>query len=109
MTLFRLPIIWRYLLIIWLIATLFNINKAYHIDDTFHLEAAESIKANPTHPLSGLINWDDSPQPMYKHNQPPLLFYIISLHSIIFGNSELAMHLLLSIFSFLSLFYYLQS
>jgi hypothetical protein len=108
MTLFRLPIIWRYLLIIWLIATLFNINKAYHIDDTFHLEAAESIKANPTHPLSGLINWDDSPKPMYKHNQPPLLFYIISLHSLIFGNSELAMHLLLSIFSFLSLFYFLK-
>ena len=108
MTLFRLPIIWRYLLIIWLIATLFNINKAYHIDDTFHLEAAESIKANPTHPLSGLINWDDSPKPMYKHNQPPLLFYIISLHSMIFGNSELAMHLLLSIFSFLSLFYFLK-
>lgn len=108
MTLLRLPIIWRYLLIIWIIATLFNINKAYHIDDTFHLEAAENIKANPKHPLSGLINWDDSPQPMYKHNQPPLLFYIISLHSLIFGNSELAMHLLLSIFSFFSLFYFLK-
>ena len=49
MKLDRLPLIWRYLLIIWLIATLLNINKAYHIDDTFHFEAAENIKANPTH------------------------------------------------------------
>ena len=77
----RIPLLWRYILLIWLIATLFNLNKAYHIDDAFHLEAAAHIVKNPLRPMSGFINWDDVPKPMYEHNQPPLLFYIISFYS----------------------------
>ncbi len=94
------------IIILWLVLTLININKAYHIDDTFHLEAAECISQHPLKPMSGEINWYDVPQPMYEFNQPPLLFYCIYLFQKIFGESEIALHLLISIFSFLSLLYF---
>lgn len=92
--------------LLWLILTVFNFNKAYHIDDTFHLEAAKWIVDNPLHPMSGLINWGDFPTAMYTHNQPPLFFYIIALTYMLFGDSEIVMHLLISAFSFFSLFYF---
>ncbi len=94
------------ILIIWLLVTLLNINKAYHIDDTFHLKAAECLQVNPLKPMSGLINWDNSPTPMYMHNQPPLFFYLIALTDYLFGNNEIVMHLLLSVFVLLSLVYF---
>jgi len=90
----------------WILLTAININKAYHIDDTFHLEAAESIKQHPLKPMSGSINWRNSPTPMFEYNQPPLFFYIIAFAQIILGDSEISMHLLLSIFTFLSLYFF---
>jgi hypothetical protein len=104
----RIPLLWRYILLIWLIATIFNLHKAYHIDDAFHLEAAAHIVKNPLRPMSGFINWDDVPKPMYQHNQPPLLFYIISLNQYLFGTSEIAMHFMMSIFTFFSLYYFFK-
>ena len=92
-----------YLLFLWIILTAFNINKAYHIDDTFHMEAAKLLIQHPLKPMSGYINWDDSPAPMYTANQPPLFFYIIAGYQVLFGESEVANHLLLSVFTFLSL------
>lgn len=100
----RNPIV--YVGFLWIILTAININKAYHIDDTFHLEAAECIAQHPLKPMSGLINWGNSPEPMYEHNQPPLFFYLICIIQQFFGNSEIALHLLLSIFTFLALFYF---
>jgi 4-amino-4-deoxy-L-arabinose transferase-like glycosyltransferase len=94
------------ILFLWLVLTGININKAFHIDDTFHLEASEWIKDNPTHPMSGFINWKDVPTPIYSHNQPPLFFFLIALFSLVFGESEIALHLLLSVFTFLGLFYF---
>jgi len=94
------------LFIVWLILSIININKAFHIDDSFHLEAAKNIIAQPLKPMSGLINWGDVPTPMYKHNQPPLLFYVISMTAYFFGFNEISLHLLLSIFTFLSLLFF---
>ncbi len=92
--------------LIWAILTLINLNKAYHIDDTFHLEAAEQIQENPFHPMSGSIDWDNEPRPIYQYNQPPLLFYLILLTKMLFGNGEVPMHLMLSVFTFLSLYFF---
>lgn len=95
-----------YIFFLWIILTAINIDKAYHIDDTFHLEASEYIGQHPLKPMSGFINWGNSPTPMYEHNQPPLFFYLICIYQKFFGNSEIALHLLLSIFTFLALLYF---
>jgi len=96
----------RYFLIIllWLGLTSININKAFHIDDTFHIEAADWIRSHPATPMSGYINWKNLPTPMYSHNQPPLFFFLIAIFAGIFGVSEIPLHQLLSIFTFLSLY-----
>jgi hypothetical protein len=95
-----------YIIIFWVLLTAININKAYHIDDTFHLEAAECIRQHPFKPMSGCINWHDSPSPMYEYNQPPLFFYLILLFQFFEAGNEISMHLLLSVFTFLSLLYF---
>jgi hypothetical protein len=95
-----------YLILLCLVLTLINIDKAYHIDDTFHLEAAEHIVNHPLKPMSGCINWDNKPTPMHMHNQPPLFFFLIGIYQTFFGKSEIALHLLISIFTFLSLWYF---
>lgn len=94
------------LFFIWIILTSININKAYHIDDTFHLQAAEHLVKNPTKPMSGVINWGNNPTPMYEHNQPPLFFYLIAIGIQLFGSNEIALHLLFSIFTFLALLFF---
>lgn len=95
-----------YVFFLWIVLTGININKAYHIDDTFHLEAAQCISQHPLKPMSGNINWGNSPTPMYEHNQPPLFFYLISISQKFFGDSEISLHLILSIFTFIALFYF---
>ena len=94
------------LFVLWCSLTAININKAFHIDDTFHLEAAENIMENPLEPMSGLLNWANDPVPLYHYNQPPLFFYMIALHIKLFGNSEISLHLFLSIFTFLVLYFF---
>jgi len=98
----------KYFLVVvfWIILTLFNINKAFHIDDAFHLEAAQSISQNPAAPMSGYINWYDNPEPMYTYNQPPLFFFMIAGVSSVFDFGEVPLHLLLSVFTFIALFYF---
>lgn len=91
-------------LILWLVLTGININKAFHIDDTFHLGAAAWITNHPATPMSGMINWSNIPTPFYRHNQPPLFFYLIAVTSWFFGMSEVPLHLLIAIFTFLALF-----
>jgi 4-amino-4-deoxy-L-arabinose transferase-like glycosyltransferase len=93
---------------IFIVLTLFNCNKAFHIDDTFHLEAARWIAENPLRPMSGLINWLNDPTPLYSHNQPPLFFYLVALVSLVFGFYEFPMHLMISTFTLLSLFYFMK-
>ncbi|TXH22806.1 MAG: glycosyltransferase family 39 protein [Chitinophagaceae bacterium] len=95
------------ILAVWIFLTAFNINKAFHADDAFHLEAASHIMHDPLHPMSGIIRWDnEAPTPIYYGNQPPLLFYMIAGISYLFGYSEIALHIFISIFSFLALFWF---
>lgn len=94
------------LLLLWLFLTVFNLNKAYHIDDTFHLEAAEWIKDHPSAPMSGFINWDQTAEPLHAFNQPPLFFFMVAGIMQMAGSSEIVMHLFLSIFTFLCLYFF---
>lgn len=96
----------HFLLMIWLFLTLVNLNKAFHIDDTFHLEAAVQITQDPLHPMSGSINWNDTPHKISIYNQPPLFFFLIAGVGNLLGYTEFPLHLLLSVFSFLALYYF---
>ena len=96
--------------LIWIFLTAINIGKAFQMDDGFHLEAARHIANDPLHPMSGMIRWDnDEPEPMYKANQPPLLFYMIAGLSTLFGFNEIVMHLLIAVFSLLALYWFYKA
>ena len=88
---------WLVLLLIWAAATACNLFKPFHIDDTVHLDIAEWIIKHPLHPMSGLLNWSGTLEPIYKTNQPHLFFYILALWIRFFGASELSTHLLESL------------
>jgi 4-amino-4-deoxy-L-arabinose transferase-like glycosyltransferase len=94
------------LVFLWTILTLININKAFHIDDTFHLEAAQHMLNHPATPMSGFINWGDDAIPMSQSNHPVLFFYMIALVANVFGFNEIPLHLFLSVFTFLALFFF---
>ncbi len=87
------------LLLIWLFITAINLDKAYHIDDPVHLETAQWILRAPLHPMSGKINWENDPEPIFLLNQPHLYFYLMAAWGKIWGFSEISMHLLQSLFS----------
>lgn len=87
------------LLILWLFATYWNIDKAFHIDDAGHLEIAQWIQAYPMHPMSGWVNWSGLFEPISKLNQPHLYFYLMAGWGTLFGYSETSMHLLLALFT----------
>ena len=87
------------LLILWLFATVINLNKAYHIDDTVHLETAQWILQNPLHPMSGKINWDQNAGPIHLLNQPHFYFYLLAIWGSFFGFDEVTMHLFQSLFT----------
>ncbi|MCX7201324.1 MAG: glycosyltransferase family 39 protein [Burkholderiales bacterium] len=84
---------------LWLFATLLNFGKAYHIDDTAHLEIARWIAENPLRPMSGLVSWGDDMAPIHEMNQPHLYFYLMAAWAQVFGWSEAAMHALMALFS----------
>jgi len=94
------------LLLSWCALTALNLFKAFHMDDTFHLEAAEHILKDPARPMSVQINWEDDPAPMSTSNHPPLFFYLMAAVIKIFGPNEIALHLLLSVFTFLALYFF---
>jgi 4-amino-4-deoxy-L-arabinose transferase-like glycosyltransferase len=95
---------------LWLFATVINLNKAYHIDDTVHLETAQWILHNPLHPMSGKINWDQNADSIHLLSQPHLYFYMLAAYGFLFGFSEVAMHIFQSLFTFTCiLFIYLIS
>ena len=87
------------LLLIWFFATVINLNKAYHIDDTAHLETAQWILQNPLHPMSGQINWDQNSGPIHLLNQPHLYFYLLAAWGGLWGFGEIQMHILQSFFT----------
>ena len=90
---------------IWVLVTSLNITKAVHIDDTGHLEIAKEIIRNPFHPMSGYVNWEDSAE-IYVLNQPHLFFYLLAACIHFFGESEIAFHLLISLFNLLCILFF---
>lgn len=87
------------LALLWVLVTSANITKAVHIDDTAYLAIAEHIVEDPLHPMSGLLNWKSTSQPMHYTNQPVLLFYLYAITIALFGKSMIALHLTLSLFT----------
>jgi hypothetical protein len=88
------------LLVMWSVTTAFEVTKAVHVDDTAHLEIARAILADPTHPMSGLVNWADTAEPIHMTNQPHLLFYVMAgVMRAAPGHVEQAMHLVWIVFS----------
>lgn len=94
------------LIAVWLVATILNVTKPFHIDDAFHLEAAKYLADNPSSPSKGMINWDQTPEPLLSFNQPPLFFYLLALVGNWVNFSELPLHLLASVFTFLAIYFF---
>lgn len=91
------------ILLLWVAITGIDLNKAFHIDDTFHLKAAQWIEHHPGSPMSGSVNWGMDPEPLHNFNQPPGFFYLVAITGHLFGYSEVPMHLMRSLFSLLAL------
>lgn len=94
------------ILSVWLVATALNVTKPFHIDDAYHLEAAIHISKAPLQPSSGFINWGNAPEPLSQSNQPPLFFYMLALIGYLTSFSEIPLHLLVSLFTLLSLYFF---
>lgn len=94
------------ILLLWLLLTALNLNKAVHIDDTFHLLAAEQILEEPSNPMSGLVNWGTEPRPLHEFNQPPFFFYLMAAVMYFCGTNVVALHLLVSVFTFFALVFF---
>lgn len=96
------------LLIIWLLASIFNFTKAVHIDDSAYLENAKGILANPLHPMSVLLNWENTLIPIYQYNlaHPPLWPYTLALAISVLGESDLLLHLFFSLFTLGAIFFF---
>jgi len=94
---------------LWLFATVWNLDKAFHIDDNHHLDFAQWIANNPFRPMSGSVFADHEWIAIHATNQPSLYFYLMAAWGTLFGWSELSMHSLLAIFSFFAIvaFYHL--
>jgi len=99
---------YKWVIVIWFFITLWNINKAYHIDDPYYLEVAQWIQINPLQPMSGLTNWYDRLEPFFKTNNPILFQYIQSFWGRFFLYSEISSHILISIFLFWLLIRFFQ-
>jgi len=69
-------------------------NKAFHIDDTLFLYAAQHIQEDPVHFYRFDVNWYGTTDPMWEVMQnPPLASYYLALAAALFGWSEVALHL----------------
>ncbi len=88
---------------LWAFATLIDLDKPFHVDDSFHLEMAEWVTDHPTAPMSGRITWDDGRVPMHTANQPPGFYYAIALTGHLFGYCKVPMHLMRSLFTLLAI------
>jgi 4-amino-4-deoxy-L-arabinose transferase-like glycosyltransferase len=68
--------------------------RAFHVDDTLFIRAAQNIAKHPFDPYGFQITWDWAPQPMSEVTQnPPLASYYAALAGVAFGWSERALHL----------------
>jgi 4-amino-4-deoxy-L-arabinose transferase-like glycosyltransferase len=94
---------WFVILLVWATATAINLYKPVHLDDTAYLETAHAFLKSPLHPLSQTLNWADSAEPIHHLNQPPLWSVVMAVVMSVFGDSEIALHLTMSLFVGLAL------
>jgi 4-amino-4-deoxy-L-arabinose transferase-like glycosyltransferase len=67
--------------------------RAFHIDDTLFIRAAQQIAKHPLDPYGFQINWDGVLTSMSEVTQnPPLSSYYAALVASLFGWSERALH-----------------
>lgn len=86
------PLVW--LLLLTLALLLPFIGKAFFIDDTLFLRAAEQIQKHPLNFYGFNINWYGYTTPMTKAmDNPPLDSYYIALVASLFGWREWVLHL----------------
>ncbi|MBN1786968.1 MAG: glycosyltransferase family 39 protein [Sedimentisphaerales bacterium] len=70
------------------------VNKAFHIDDTLFIRAAEQIQIEPTDFYGFSINWYGWEMPMAEVTKnPPIASYYIAFSAAMFGWSEIALHI----------------
>jgi 4-amino-4-deoxy-L-arabinose transferase-like glycosyltransferase len=92
------------ILLLWIFVTAFNINKAVHIDDTAYLYCARAAAIDWLKPYAGLIHWGSGKFVQLSHiSQPALSFYPLALSIRLFGESEIALHLVQSIYSLIAI------
>lgn len=90
-------------LLVWGIATLVNLGKAFHIDDTAHLLIAQWIQQNPLRPMSGPLNWVGIEEPIFATNQPHLFYYVLAAWLSVAPTSEVSAHVLQAVFALAAL------
>jgi 4-amino-4-deoxy-L-arabinose transferase-like glycosyltransferase len=100
--------VYLFIMLLWVVATAINLNKPFHIDDTFHLEVAQWIAHHPLQPMSGMVNWTDVPEPIHHFNQPPVYLYIVALSGVVFGFSEIPLHLVQSLFTLIAILFFFR-
>lgn len=68
-------------------------DKAFNVDDTLFLKAAEQILVAPFDFYGGELNWYGSPESQHTViKNPPLVSYLIAIVSSVFGFSEVVLH-----------------
>ncbi|HEV2728962.1 MAG TPA: hypothetical protein VGV15_02930, partial [Terriglobales bacterium] len=69
-------------------------SRAFHIDDTLFIWAAQNIAKHPFNPYGFQLTWDSSRLQMSEVTQnPPLASYYMALVGSIAGWSERALHI----------------
>ena len=86
------PLFW--LLLLTIVCLVPFIGKAFFVDDTLFLRAAEQIQKHPLNFYGFNINWYGYTTPMtLAMDNPPLTSYYIALAASLFGWTERALHL----------------
>lgn len=92
---------WLWMGMLWVLATAFNLFKPYRVDDPFYLAEARWIAQHPWRPMSGTVFWiTDVPVPFHQSNDSTMLVPFLQAGVIrLFGEGELALHLLTAVFA----------
>ena len=86
------PLMWLWLLTLVLLLPF--VGKAFFIDDTLFVRAAQQIQKHPLDFYGFNINWHGYPTPMtVAMDNPPLTSYYLALVASFFGWSEWSLHL----------------
>jgi 4-amino-4-deoxy-L-arabinose transferase-like glycosyltransferase len=82
------------LLVICILCLALFADKAFHMDDPLFIYAAKHIQTNPFDFYGFTINWYGFEMPMSEVTKnPPLAAYYMALAALLFGWSEIALHL----------------